>query len=63
MQQEVHASFEAQYQAEASIPSCPDRELCLRQAERNRRYKWMWRREALRFWEPPELAVSATLGE
>src|SRR4051812_19809514 len=63
MREEAYASFEAQYRAKASIPGSQYREEYLRLAERNRRYKWMWRREAFRFWEPPEMGETATLGK
>jgi hypothetical protein len=62
MQEGTYASFEKQHRAQASIPNSPYREESRKLAERNGRYKWMWRWQAFRFWEPPELAESATLG-
>jgi hypothetical protein len=63
MREGAYASFERHHRAKASLPISPYREEHRKLAERNGRYKWMWRREAFRFWEPPELAESATLGE
>ncbi len=58
MREGVHASFEKQALVRATVAKDPYRDQELKVAERNGRYKWMWRWQALRFWEPPELAES-----
>ena len=63
MQEGIHTSFERQALVRATVAKSPYRDQELKWAEREGRYKWMWRWAALRFWEPYELAETATLGE
>lgn len=63
MREGTYASFEKQALIRATIAKSPYRDQELKVAKQSGRYKWMWRWAAFRFWEPPELAESATLGE
>jgi hypothetical protein len=59
-----HAFRESQFHIRATTSKSPYiREMYRKLEVQNGRLKWMWRREAFRFWEPSELAESASRGE